>query len=264
MVADQLAFMWSEVLICSSKAPDLFDICSRLGQINEPSCHGGWRSGKLFVTWSLIKWDVTMSAFFFGQVSHHTSDRKTKNLSCSLSIGLDFSGLSSHVDALNRHAVLYSLRQMMISSTDTTINSKSAFLRHTVWRLAHSLWWTFTHIWTLMPSPYMFTYCGSRPSFIQFLVNITAQTKEVFFFLFSNSLHSFLAARSIYSKYSKTIPMASRNGLLHIVSPQKSPSVQENGLHLAIQIIQGSLSNFPVAQYMWTPECLSSHAPPPT
>lgn len=183
-----------------------------------------------------------MSAFFFGQVNHHNSDRKTKILSCSLSIGLDSSGLSSHDDALNRHAVLYSPRQMMISSTDTTSNSKSAFLRHTVWMLAHSLSWTFTHIWTLKPSPYMFTYCGSRPSFSFLQTSLPKREKS--FFSFSNSLHSFLAARSIYSKYSETIPMASRDGLLHIVSPQKSPSVQEGGLNLVIQIIQGNLSEF--------------------
>lgn len=203
-----------------------------------------------------------MSAFFFGQVSHHTPDRNTKILSFSLNIGLDFSGLSGHVNALNRRAVLYSLRQMMISSTDTTGIPKSAFLRHSV----NACTFTIINIHTHMGLESQVPICVHTVEADHHSVSCKRHCPKgrSLFFFFSNSLHSFLAARSIYSKYSEMIPMASRNGLLHIVSPQKSPSVQEHGLHLVIQMIQGNLSNFPVAQYMWTPQCLSSHAPPPT
>lgn len=49
--------------------------------------------------------------------------------------------------------------------------------------------------------------------------------------------------------------LASRNGLLHVVSPQKSLSVQEHRLYLLIQIIQANLANFPVKSTMTELSC---------
>ncbi len=70
------------------------------------------------------------------------------------------------------------------------------------------------------------------------------------FFSLSDSLHSSLAARPIYSKWPKIIPMVwtSRNALLHVVSSQKSLPEQEHGLYLLIQIITGNLTKQPSCQ----------------
>lgn len=94
----------------------------------------------------------------------------------------------------------------------------------------------------------MITYCSCRPSF-SFLQTSCCPTGRSLFF-FSDSLHSSLAARPIYSKRPKLIPMAwtSRNALLHVVSPEKSLPEQEHGLYLLIQIIAGNLTKRPCCQ----------------
>lgn len=57
--------------------------------------------------------------------------------------------------------------------------------------------------------------------------------------------------------------VTSRNGLLHVVSPQ-SPPLDKNISCLLIQIIPGSLTNSPVAKHVWRPWYMSFHVPLPT
>lgn len=117
----------------------------------------------------------------------------------------------------------------------TSSESMSASLRH-VYILSHCC--PYVHILQLQ-------------AIIQFVANIMLlDRKEPF--SFPDSSHSSLAPRPIYSEWSKLFPMAlaSRNGLLRVVSPQKSLREREHGLYLLIQTIAGSLANSPVAKQM--------------
>lgn len=143
---------------------------------------------------------------------------------------------------------------MIISSTDTS-GKQALSLRLPLSDTGYEYMHIYNH--TLL-----FTYCRCRPSF-SFLNIMLLDRKESF--SISDSLHSSLTARPIYSKRPKLIPMAvtSRNGLFHVVSPQKSLPEQEHRLYL-IQIITRGLTNSPVTKHMWRPWHLSSHVPLPT
>lgn len=104
----------------------------------------------------------------------------------------------------------------------TSSPSLSAFLRHTK---------------AMNACIYTITGCTSLVDHHSVSCKHHVAGQEGVFFPLSDSLHSSSAVRPIYSKWPELIPMAStsRNGLLHVVSPQKSLTEQQ---HRAISSYQ--------------------------